>query len=408
MAASEKAGGASYEALRVTLSWGDRLLEYRQMDRGELWVGPATGLEVPLPAAHRTAWRDSLGWAVAPPGEEPVILAPGDGIEFEVGRLRLRLSSVAREERLRSSVEVDLGWTRALAFSAMGSVALLAALRVTPQSEDALADPLFRERGRQVVLVRPTPVPPERFAFPRLPAPAPAPEEEGRFGAREATEAEADRSRRAGAAREGSLRKVQDSGLLAALRSAGGAADAVLEGGLGGGIARALGGLTAGAGVADAHGLMGIGPRGTGPGGGGSSLGIGGLHTGGSARDGVGIGIGGRGKERTRIVPGTTRVIGGLSKEVIGEVIARYAAQIKACYEAELQKDPALQGKVAVTFTIDGTGGVSEADATENTLGTDAVADCIVRRIGRWRFPEPQGGGEVVVSYPWIFRAAGD
>jgi hypothetical protein len=31
----------------------------------------------------------------------------------------------------------------------------------------------------------------------------------------------------------------------------------------------------------------------------------------------------------------------------------------------------------------------------------------MVKDIGRWRFPEPKGGGEVFVSYPWVFKAAG-
>jgi hypothetical protein len=36
------------------------------------------------------------------------------------------------------------------------------------------------------------------------------------------------------------------------------------------------------------------------------------------------------------------------------------------------------------------------------------VADCVLARVRRWRFPEPKGGGEVVVTYPWIFSAPGD
>jgi hypothetical protein len=31
-----------------------------------------------------------------------------------------------------------------------------------------------------------------------------------------------------------------------------------------------------------------------------------------------------------------------------------------------------------------------------------------VQRIRRWKFPEPQGGGVVNVTFPWIFKAAGD
>jgi hypothetical protein len=34
------------------------------------------------------------------------------------------------------------------------------------------------------------------------------------------------------------------------------------------------------------------------------------------------------------------------------------------------------------------------------------VEGCIVRQIRRWRFPEPAGGGVVVVDYPFIFRSS--
>ncbi|HWV38393.1 MAG TPA: AgmX/PglI C-terminal domain-containing protein, partial [Vulgatibacter sp.] len=101
-------------------------------------------------------------------------------------------------------------------------------------------------------------------------------------------------------------------------------------------------------------------------------------------------------------------VVGGLSKEVIAEIIRRHWNEIKYCYERELQKDPNLQGKVEIAFTIDATGSVSEAAASQDTVGGNgAVGRCMVQRVRRWKFPEPKGGGQVMVTYPWVFRAAG-
>lgn len=45
---------------------------------------------------------------------------------------------------------------------------------------------------------------------------------------------------------------------------------------------------------------------------------------------------------------------------------------------------------------------------TEDTLGAPEVTACVLARIGRWVFPEPSGGGEVNVTFPWIFKAAGE
>jgi TonB family protein len=137
---------------------------------------------------------------------------------------------------------------------------------------------------------------------------------------------------------------------------------------------------------------------------------LGGLGTKGSGR-GLGgngsIDLGGRGKDSTRVVPGKTTVIGGLSKDVIMKVIKRHQNEIKFCYEQELQKNASLAGKVAVMFTIDPAGAVAEANVSESSLSNNNVESCMMARIRRWKFPEPQGGGVVNVSFPWIFKPAG-
>ena len=90
------------------------------------------------------------------------------------------------------------------------------------------------------------------------------------------------------------------------------------------------------------------------------------------------------------------------------KVIKRHQNEIKFCYEQELQQNKDLAGKVAVAWTIDPSGGVSEAAVSESSIGNANVESCILQRIRRWKFPEPDGGGIVNVTFPWIFKAAGD
>src|SRR5262249_10246024 len=175
----------------------------------------------------------------------------------------------------------------------------------------------------------------------------------------------------------------------------------------GSGINQALGGLKPGAGLTDARGVGGLGARGSGVGGGGTALGLGGLGTKG---DGPGTGgsglvdLSGKGKETTRVVPGKTIVVGGLSKEGIPKIIRSHQSEIKYCYEVELQKNPSLFGKVAVLFIIDAAGSVSEANVSESSLDNSNAEQCMLSRIRRWKFPEPEGGGLVSVNFPWIFK----
>ena len=69
----------------------------------------------------------------------------------------------------------------------------------------------------------------------------------------------------------------------------------------------------------------------------------------------------------------------------------------------ELMKNKNLAGKVIVSFTISGTGAVVAASAAGGTLGNAAVSSCIASKVRRWVFPEPNGGGIVRVSYPFVF-----
>lgn len=186
-------------------------------------------------------------------------------------------------------------------------------------------------------------------------------------------------------------------------------------GGLGGtGMESALGNLT-GSRVGAASGAGGLGLRGGGPGGGGfsnNSIGLGGLatHGVGGGQAGYGKGVGGIGRKAERdiqISAGSPIVMGSLDKEVIRRVIQQHSAQIRFCYERQLQRHPGLHGKVNTRFTISATGRVSQAKVVNSSLGNRAAESCITSKIRTWRFPEPKGGGVVIVNYPFILKTSG-
>jgi TonB family protein len=93
---------------------------------------------------------------------------------------------------------------------------------------------------------------------------------------------------------------------------------------------------------------------------------------------------------------------GSLDPSAIGKVVRRRVKAIKTCYEKQLKRNPNLSGKVKVQFTILGSGRVGEVRALENTMGETAVAQCVVSRVKRWRFPKPDGGS-VTVAFPFVF-----
>jgi outer membrane biosynthesis protein TonB len=97
----------------------------------------------------------------------------------------------------------------------------------------------------------------------------------------------------------------------------------------------------------------------------------------------------------------------GLDRDAIAAVINRNLGQVRFCYEQGLQADPNLNGRVAVDFTIGGNGAVRVANVANSSLNSKTIEDCIVMRLKSWKFPLPQGGVDVKVSYPFVLRRTG-
>ncbi len=92
---------------------------------------------------------------------------------------------------------------------------------------------------------------------------------------------------------------------------------------------------------------------------------------------------------------------GALSPQEVNRVIGRKMGAIKGCYERALRRDPNLQGKLVVRFTISGSGLVTTARTIENAL-TPEVGNCIEQAFKRFRFPQPDGGSLTMES-PFMF-----
>lgn len=97
----------------------------------------------------------------------------------------------------------------------------------------------------------------------------------------------------------------------------------------------------------------------------------------------------------------------GLDREQIHAVIARNQGQIRFCYEKGLEQDTSLSGRVTVDFTIGANGLVSDSRVSQTTIKNATVEECIMQRLRSWKFPLPDGGVNVKVSYPFNLRRAG-
>jgi hypothetical protein len=175
----------------------------------------------------------------------------------------------------------------------------------------------------------------------------------------------------------------------------------------------------------------GLGPIGTGRGGGGDgkgTIGMGPIATighgpGAGPGSGYGSAAGGGLRDREshppRIRSGPSDVHGSLSKEVIRRTIGRHVNEVRFCYQQALTGRPDLQGRVAIKFVIAPSGAVQTAvvessdvsyggHPTATVASGAGVETCIASAVRRWTFPAPEGGGLVIVTYPFLLSQAGN
>lgn len=135
------------------------------------------------------------------------------------------------------------------------------------------------------------------------------------------------------------------------------------------------------------------------------TLGMSGTGAGGAGAGGGDLG--GRGKSDVSLTQGAPIIQGSLDKDLIRRVVQRHLAEVRYCYERELQRTPDLAGKVVMKWVINGAGKVTQAQTAETQLRNANVEGCLALRIKTWTFPAPHGGGIVIINYPFVFKRDG-
>lgn len=102
---------------------------------------------------------------------------------------------------------------------------------------------------------------------------------------------------------------------------------------------------------------------------------------------------------------------GKLGRKTVKSYIRRHLPAVRHCYVLELGRRPGLQTSVAVRFTITPNGDVSRC-----TSGPSAVERCVVKAVGKIKFPRvfdvlangqsQLSTGDTAVNYRFRFRPA--
>ena len=93
---------------------------------------------------------------------------------------------------------------------------------------------------------------------------------------------------------------------------------------------------------------------------------------------------------------GTATITAPPADAVAAKVVARFAGQLRACYEVELVTNPAAAGGLVLAFTVDGGRVTAASIKSADNKPSAAFETCLLGRAKRWSFPLEVAGEQTV------------
>ena len=91
-------------------------------------------------------------------------------------------------------------------------------------------------------------------------------------------------------------------------------------------------------------------------------------------------------------------VTGAMPQIVVRRSLRANAPRLRACYSAGLAKNPDLHGTVNARHVISHTGEVTSVTQIGGTMSDAQVSTCVLKVFRGLSYPEPEGGGAVLVT----------
>jgi hypothetical protein len=111
---------------------------------------------------------------------------------------------------------------------------------------------------------------------------------------------------------------------------------------------------------------------------------------------------------RGRLVGTAPPPIVPIPQPVIERIVRANGGRFRMCYGLGLRRNPVLEGRVNVAFTIGANGEVTEAADAGGELDDDVVRKCVVRAFYGLAFPKPMGGVPQKRTFPVTLRRGGE
>ena len=96
---------------------------------------------------------------------------------------------------------------------------------------------------------------------------------------------------------------------------------------------------------------------------------------------------------------------GSLSRAEIQATIHAHIGEVRGCYLDALREWPHAKGRVDLRFAIGPSGAVEAVALIRNDTGVEPLACCVADAARTWTFRPPDGGGIVVLTYPFVLES---
>jgi TonB family protein len=90
----------------------------------------------------------------------------------------------------------------------------------------------------------------------------------------------------------------------------------------------------------------------------------------------------------------------------IGPTMRQKSDRFRCCYDAARQRDPKLEGRLLVSFTLDAAGGVKTVSHVpeRSDIQDEAMGACVVATVQEMTFVASKRGLETAIQFPLVFR----
>lgn len=100
----------------------------------------------------------------------------------------------------------------------------------------------------------------------------------------------------------------------------------------------------------------------------------------------------------------------GFDKEGVRRTLRGHIPEVRLCYEAVLERDPKIEGKLLLRWTIDSQGKATDISPVKesSTLQDERLITCITDALATWQFEKPPEETTANITYPFYFRKTGE